>query len=250
MSRRLVWAVGLAALGIIAGAAAPQAQVVAVTPSGPTVPEKLLRISATFAVPQQEGLTAPVALLRDDGGAIPGALLDQPVWSPDRRTVVLLLDPGRVKTGLIVHGQAGPVLRAGERVALRMAGEIVHRWTVVAGGCAVPDLAAWAIEAPKADTREPLSLGFPAPIDAMSRDLVAVADAAGNRVDGAAHLIEGERRWRFAPAANWRRGTLYIIVHPRLESPCGDEPGEPFEHRSAQVVGSSLAVLRRSFLVE
>lgn len=226
--------------------AAAASTVIAVAPSGPTVPERLLRISVSFAAPVG-GLKA--ALFRRNGHAIEGALLDQPLWSPDRRTATLLLDPGRVKTGLIAHETAGWALKPGEAVTLRIDGRAVHDWRIRPGGCVVPNPSDWVIAAPKAGTPDPLSLTFPGAIDAMSRGLIAVADGSGRRVRGVARLTDGERRWVFAPSARWAAGTWQVVVHPRLENPCGDEPGEAFEHEAGQGLRSERADLRRGFSI-
>lgn len=247
MQRRLVLMAATAAAALIARGAGGTPNILAVAPSGSTVPARLLRISVTFATPQADGLASPPELLRADGAVIPGALLDQQLWSPDRRTLTLLLNPGRVKSGLIAHDEAGEVLRPGEIVALRIARRVVHRWTVIAGGCVTPDPASWNLVAPRSGSREPLQLGFPGALDALSRDLIAVADAEDTSVRGSASFADGERRWSFVPAAPWPDGALQIVAHPRLENPCGDEPGEPFEHASGQGLGSSRAALRRIF---
>ncbi len=218
-------------------AAGPLPAVVAVAPSGDSVPERLLRLSLDFAAPADETELPPITLRASTadggGGVIEGALLDQPLWSPDRRTLTLLLDPGRVKTGLLRHDAAGWALRPGQRVALWVGDVAVHSWLVAAGGCTVPDPGAWSIAAPRAGTGAALVVGFPGPIEAQSRALIAVADAAGRRLAGQASLVRGEREWRFVPASPWPRGALRLLVHPRLESPCGDEVGEAFEHPAA-----------------
>lgn len=233
-------------LGLVAGGAAPEPVVVAVAPSGPTVPERLLRISASFAAPVE---VLRVDLFRSDGSVIEQALMEQVLWSPDRRVATFLLDPGRVKTGLIAHDAAGWALKPGQDVTLRIAGRTVHTWRVVPGGCVVPDPAAWTIYPPKQGSSNPLTLVFPGPIDALSRDLIAVANASGDRVSGRTSLNNAERRWAFTPAAPWAAGTWQVVVHPRLESPCGDEPGEAFEHAAERSVGSARADLRMSFAV-
>ena len=249
MERRLTLTVATTLAAIFTGGAGAMPDIVAVAPSGPTVPARLLRISVTFATPQVGGLASPAALLRADGTIIIDALVDQQLWSPDRRTVTLLLDPGRVKSGLVARSKAGPVLRPGELVALRISDQIVHRWTVDGGGCVVPDPASWNLATPRSGSREPVQLGFPGPIDALSRERIAVADMEGNRIGGSATLADGERRWRFVPALPWPRGTLQIIVHPRMENACGDEPGEPFEHPAGQGLGSHRAALNRAFTI-
>ena len=224
--------------------------IIAVAPSGATVPAQLLRISVFFVRPQFEGLGSPPALLRADGRIIAGALVDQQLWSPDRRTATLLLNPGRVKTGLIARREAGAVLRPGEIVSLRISGRIVHHWVVQPGGCVMPDSGSWKLTPPGSGSREPLQLGFPGRIDALSRDLIAVADGQGNPIRGLATLEVGESQWRFVPAEPWPHASLQIVVHPRLEDPCGDEPGEPFAYAAGQGLGSHRAGLSRAFTIQ
>ena len=79
--------------------------------------------------------------------------------------------------------------------------------------------------------------------------MIAVADAVGNRINGSVLLADGEQRWSFVPDAPWSRGTLQIVVHPRLETPCGDEPGEPFEHAAGQGLGSRRKASNRTFTI-
>ena len=250
MLRRMGAAMAAALLAMAAGGAGPVPDVTAVVPSGPTIPERLLRISVTFAAPPKAEILSSIALVRQDGGVIEGALLDQELWSPDRRTLTLLLDPGRVKTGLIAHDAAGGILHAGKRVALRVAGRPVRRWTITTSGCVVPDIATWRIGLPRAGTERPLTLAFPGPIDAQSRDLIAVVDGVGHRVEGSARLAAGERLWAFVPTAPWTPGRLRLVVHPRLETPCGDEIGEAFEHAAGKELGTRRTAPSRWFSIQ
>ncbi len=237
-------------VALVAGNMPLLPHVVAIAPSGSTVPERLLRISIAFATPPQDEVLQAIALVRQDASTITGALLDLELWSPDRRTLTLLLDPGRVKTGLIAHDIDGWALRPGERVALRVAGRIEHQWTVSAGGCMVPDINTWRIDAPRAGTNRPLTVVFPGQIDTQSRDLIAVVDESGQRIEGESRLIDAERVWMFAPAAQWQHGRLRLLVHPRLESPCGDEIGEAFEHAVGKGLGSQRAAPSRWFDID
>ena len=238
----------LLSLGV--GGAVPFPNVVAVAPSGLTVPERLLRLSVTFVTAPQDEVLPHVALLRQDGSEIQGALLNQELWSPDRQTLTLLLDPGRVKTGLIAHNAAGFALRPGDLVRLQIAGKVEHQWTVTSGGCVVPDLQTWQIKAPQAGTDRPLMVIFTGSIDAQSRDLIAVTTESGNLIKGKAQLINEENVWVFTPTLPWRRGHLKLLVHPRLESPCGDEIGEAFEHAAGKGLGSQRAALSRWFNID
>jgi len=234
-------------LACVLGAAAPP--VVAVTPSGDTVPERLLRITVTFAAPS--AVAAPeTALRRDDGSVIGGALLTQPLWSPDRRKLTLLLAPGRVKTGLVAHDTQGWALAAGSGVTLWVQGAPAHHWTVVAGGCQSLAVPAWHIEPPAAGSRAPLAVSLNAAVDGVAVGLIAIAQADGWRVAGAASLTDAERRWAFVPDTAWAAGHYRLVVHPRLETPCGDEAGDLFEHPAGSSATPAVAAPVLDFVIE
>jgi hypothetical protein len=129
---RVSVSVGAALLALpLAASAAPL-----LTPSGPAVPENLLRIVLHLDAP----LSAPldmrhVVLLGSDGVAIDGAFLDLPLAGSDGKSLTLLLHPGRIKTGVGPNVALGPALRAGQSVVLRIddpqLGRVVQRhWQV------------------------------------------------------------------------------------------------------------------------
>ena len=223
-------------------AAVPQGSAAApgvrVFPSGGTVPETLLRISIVFPHAPGEAIAERVRLRRTDGSFVPNPFVDPPLWSADRRTVTLLLDPSRQKIGLIDHRAYGFVLQAGARTRLLLGNEVVKSWLVARGGCPPLDPARWRIAAVRAGTRDALVVRFNAPIDALATEYLAVALPDGARARGSAQLAPGERAWTFAPSGAWRRGAR-LAIHPRLEDPCGDEIGEPFEHGPGRGLGSA-----------
>ncbi len=246
--------------GALVGQAAPPASaalsrtaVRGVYPSGDVVPERLLRISIRFARPPAASVRDAVALHTSDGDAtgearLSDALLPDALWSPDGTLLTLLFRPGRVKTGLQSHEQRGWALVPGETVTLAVAGRVVKRWRVASGGCAPLDPGAWELRAPRAHAREPLLVRLSAPIDVHAADLIAVADARGARLAGRARLADGERTWQFSPEGAWRPGAYVLRVHPRAETPCGDEAGEAFEH-AAGTTATEDRPLARAFVV-
>ena len=209
----------------------PASPAVWVAPSGPVVSERLLRFSMRFPQVQPLGLPAPVTLTRLGGAPIAGALSPDILWSPDRRTATVLLDPGRVKTGLLARETAGPVLAAGESVEVRLGGKVVRRWRVAAGGCPPPDPAMWRIEAPQAGGRRPLVVLFPGAIDALSKGEIAIAAMDGALISGRASLSDREQVWRFQPARAWKAGA----IPPRRQRGARDRlrrPAGPFLRRA------------------
>jgi|GEM_PF-4488641 len=101
------------------------ARVEEVYPSADELPENLLRFFIYFSAPMGSGgIHESFELLDGEGRPVPGVFLDSryELWSPDRRRLTLLLDPGRVKTGLKAHNRLGRALIVGEEYRLRVVG--------------------------------------------------------------------------------------------------------------------------------
>ena len=229
----------------VAAADAGADRAIVVYPSATTIPESLLRITLVFASPQDEAIAERLALRRDDGSVVAHPFADPPLWSADRRTLALVLDPSRQKLGLRDHRAYGFVLRAGERATLALGDVALHTWRVAVGSCAPLAPSRWRASTVTLGTRERVVVRFDAPVDVGARDALAIASVDGSRVDGRAQISAGERAWSFVPARSWRRGDR-IAVDPRLENGCGDEIGEPFEHRP----GTGLGTDRKTTFLE
>ena len=213
-------------------ALAAAAAILAVRPSGPTVPANLLRISVVFDHPAVGPALPSLELVDAAGRPIPAPFLEQELWSPDGRVLTLLLHPGRVKSGLLAHDLDGPVLTPGEVVTLRRNGDLLKRWTVGPARLQAVNPARWRLGPPPAQSRRPLVVALDAPIDAMDANLVALEGAEGRRVAGVAGLTHGEAAWRFTPARPWSAGAYRLVVHPELEDPAGNRVAQAFEHAS------------------
>ena len=198
-------------------------------PSGDAVPVNLLRVSIEFPSPPPATVADGVRLTRPDGTEIEHAFYPQPLWSPDGRTLTLYLDPGRVKTGLVLHDAAGRPLASSEVVELRLSGRVLRRWRVAAERIVAIEPSRWTIRPPVRGSRGALSVALDAPLDRRAASLVAVADPAGRRVGGTAELVDGEAVWRFVPSRPWRAGRYTLRLHPDLEDPEGNRVGRAFE---------------------
>lgn len=203
--------------------------VIAVRPSGPQVPENLLRISIRFATPPEGPVLRRLSLVDRDGNRLPEPFLDQELWSPDGQTLTVLLHPGRVKTGLIAHEQLGGILGEGDRVSLRLDGGELRRWQVGARDERGPRPRAWRPSVLQVGRRDALEVTLDAPIDALDVGYLAVIDAAGRLVEGRAVLNEGETVWRFTPDRVWRAGPFRLLVRATLEDPSGNRMDGTFE---------------------
>ena len=207
-----------------------------ISPSGPQVPANLLRIELRFDQPMP-ALALGSITLRDEAGApIADALLDIGLPGAQERSLVILMHPGRIKSGVGPNLAIGPALIAGQQVSIsvddpRLAHPLRHRWRVVAARTGAIDPGAWSLRAPAAGGRAPLVLRLPAPLNASAADFIAVADGAGRRLAGKASFLAGETRWHFVPAAPWKADHYQLRIHADLEDPAGNRLCAPFEQR-------------------
>jgi hypothetical protein len=234
------------------GARAAPVHVVDVYPGGPEVPANLLRMYVEFSGPMG---TRPgqdyVRLVDADGRDIPDALLplDTDLWNGDRTRFTILFDPGRVKRGILPNRKMGRPLHAGSTFAIVIARDWpdahgqpltdAFRKTYRVGAAREEGLATptWTIAPPPHNSREPLRVTFPFPLDRglLQRALtVLYVDATGDRViAGDVTVDAGETGWRFVPHEPWSTGDFVLSVLPALEDPSGNRIGQPFETRDS-----------------
>jgi hypothetical protein len=226
---RLVCTTALA-LAITPSSRAEQpARVVLVQPSGLEIPANLLRLSIGFAAPVEGPLLPRLSLLRADGRQVQAPFLKQELWSPDGKTLTLLMHPGRVKSGLKAHDEEGPILSVGDDAALALDGTPIKRWRVGPADQIGPMVPAWNVSAVRVESRQPLEVTLDGPIDGRAADYLAIADVHNGRVAGRAQLTNGESTWTFTPSAPWRPGPYKLVVRGTLEDPAGNRLGSHFE---------------------
>src|SRR5215471_14580424 len=226
---RLICATALSVVLGCAHAEQPAPRVVLVQPSGPNVPANLLRISISFASQVEGPLLPRLALLHADGTRVPEPFLEQELWSPSGKILTVMMHPGRVKTGLKARDEIGPILSAGDDVALELDGVPIKRWRVGSADEIGPRTSEWKVSAVRADSKQPLVVTLDAPIDGRDADYLAIADVRDRRVAGRAQLANGESTWTFTPSAPWRPGGYKLVVRGTLEDPAGNRLGSHFE---------------------
>ena len=247
----------------IAGpSAVPSTVVTKLSPTGGSWPENLLRFYIHFSAPMSRANALGFVRLVDDAGRdVPEALLevDVDLWNDDRTRHTVFFDPGRVKRGVRPNVELGRALRAGRRYAIvidaawrdasgqPLASPFRHEFVAGPAVEAALDLASWQIAAPAANTRDPLVVRFPWPLDGgLLQRTMGVARAGSAPLDGAIHVEAAETSWRFVPAVPWRSGPHELIVLTLLEDPSGNKVGQPFEiemfERPAQALPDQQAL--------
>jgi hypothetical protein len=222
-----------------------------VYPSGPALPENMLRFYIEFSAPMGRGSALEHIRLVEEGGrevVDPFLPVEAELWNRERTRFTLFFDPGRVKRGIKPNRDLGRALIAGKRYALVIGDRWLdgrgqplkseHRHTFTAGPADehALDTSAWKISAPSRGTRDPLVVTFPRPLDAvlLSRALsvrIATQRAAAGEsgLPGEIRIDAAETRWSFAPRDRWSSGHYSLVVLTLLEDPAGNRIGRAFE---------------------
>jgi hypothetical protein len=220
-------------------------EVVRIFPSSGSLPENLLRFYVHFSNSMQRGRCEDeIAILDSSGRPAPDVLYRSPVelWDPSMRRLTLLLDPGRLKRGVGPNRALGPPLKAGGEYTLavgagmrdasgRRLRETFHkRFRVTEAVREHVAVDAWKIVPPAANSRQPLVLVFPRPLDrALLAQTVTVAAATQETLDGRIVIDQCESRWRFTPTVPWTPGHYQVRVASSLEDVCGNSPISAFD---------------------
>lgn len=189
-----------------------------------------------------------VQLLDERGHEVADAFLivSEELWDTSRRRLTLLFDPGRVKRGVRQNLESGAPLVAGQNYRLKvdaawrdgrgvaLARGYEKRFHVVEANRTRLEPAGWQVAAPRAGTREPVTIDFGRALDkALAERLVAVMDGEG-RVAGTVRLEKGERVWQLLPDRSWSDREYSLQVSPILEDPAGNRVGLSFDRDRAQ----------------
>jgi hypothetical protein len=219
--------------------------IIHVFPSASELPENLLKFYIHFSAPMSRGNIYEHIHLRDESGKVvelPFLEIDEELWNPEMTRLTLFIDPGRIKRGVRPLEEIGAVFQAGKKYTLL----IDQEWRDADGNqlkkgsakifkVGPPlreplEIATWKISRPSANSRRPLLIRFPAPLDhALAQRMIQVSDSDGQHLRGQTSLAEEERQWSFVPEKPWTPGTYQIVVDTSLEDLAGNNIGKPFE---------------------
>ncbi|TDI35822.1 MAG: hypothetical protein E2P02_27095 [Acidobacteria bacterium] len=209
-------------------------------PSTDTLPENQLKFYIHFSAPMAggDGLVF-VKLLDDNGEQVidPFLPLGNAFWGRNHRRYTVFFDPGRVKRGILPNEEMGRPILEGRRYVLvvdptwrdaegQPLAEPFRKEFIAGPPDETPiDPKMWTLISPRAETREPLTVDFPEPLD---RAVLARTLAVEN-VDGEIEISRDETRWSLIPEKPWQAGTYHLIALTILEDLAGNQIGKPFE---------------------
>jgi hypothetical protein len=222
------------------------ARVGGVQPTARTLPRNHLRFYVSFSDSMSEGEAAEHVHLRraDTGEELEDVFLafDPELWDPSRTRLTVLLDPARIKRGLVPHREVGYPLVEGVDIELVVDGgfrdargasltaPFVQQYRVGPDLRCLVEPSSWSLDVPPAASREPLVVHFDRPLDAalVARCLLVVDDAGAHRHGAAAIGVE-ERSWSFRPASAWKAEAHELVVDAVLEDIAGNSVARVFD---------------------
>ena len=222
------------------------ARVVAVYPDVEEVPVNLLKFYVHFSEPMSEGRAQrAISVCREDTGEpIDGVFvpMDPELWDGARQRLTLLLDPARIKHGLVPNMEVGYPLIEGVPFRLRMGPEFrdakgrplaagaERRYAVGPEVRERVDPAKWSLTVPAAGTRHCLRAEFDRPLDhALLQRCLGVSDPEGAPVAGKGTAGPNEKSWQFEPELPWAEGRHRLVVQRQLEDLAGNSPLRVFD---------------------
>lgn len=239
--------------------------VMAIYPSGDSLPENLLKMYIVFSKPMQEGKAIQnISVIKNGRDTISSVFLDldQELWNAERTVLKIWLDPGRIKRDLQPNKQMGAPLQTGNRYQV----VIKPGWTDTEGASlsshyrkdflsttrddASPDPAIWTIHPPKAGTRDALTIELHEPLDyLLLKNAVQLTDGNGNVVNGAIETAKKETILHFTPTHAWAAGEYTVTVEPRLEDLAGNNLERPFDKDLLKDTTKKTGIYKRMFRI-
>lgn len=222
----------------------PAPTVTQVFPSSAELPANVLKFYVHFSAPMREGrhVFEAIRIEEESGKPIQDPWRRVELWDEQAMRLTLWIHPGRIKKGVNLREEFGPVLEPGKRyrirftTALRSAGgsplqdEYVKEFRTTEEDHGRPNPESWTISNPKFATRSPLSVTFPDPLDQalLKRHLRVFRN--DQQLDGRIEVGKDERQWVFTPAQAWDIDSSYLLrVNPRLEDQAGNTPLRLFD---------------------
>ena len=217
-----------------------------VYPTAKTLPANNLKFYLHFSKPMREGkaIFDQIQILDlDNGGTpIPHPWRRVELWSRDATRLTLWIHPGRIKQGVNLREDEGPVLHPNHRYALLVTRKVrdgngqplSHSFRKEFFASApdhkrpMPDK--WTITQPGAGTREPLRLRFQESLDhSLLQRMLTIQDEQGLTVAGDSQVGSSETSWSFRPKKPWRVVPYVLKIDPELEDLAGNTPTQLFD---------------------
>jgi len=224
----------------------------AVHPATGDVPANFLRLYVDFSEPMGgDDVFEHVRLLDGEGRPMADSLRELEFWSRERTRLMVYIHPGRVKTGLAMSGEFGPVLQEGKRFTFQI----------------TPGMKSVSGRKVREEFRRELRVGPPrtarleldrwkveARPDRVEVECDVWMDQAGLETWLSVEGVNGRwtidgRRLTFRPEKPLAPGSYTLVADARMEDVCGNSFQKPFETRPGAEPANEAPDRRVPFVV-
>lgn len=233
--------------------------VTAIYPKQNTLPENILKFYIQFSEPMREGdFLEHIKLHNSKDENVSGVFFDNiyELWNNDHTQITLLVDPGRVKTGLQQNIKQGRAFAVNETYTLT----IDTTWKTIKGNylfkpftkqfkikdedITPPTINAVLISEVKENSREPITITFNEVLDVFQlQDYVRII-AENDLVKGKFNLMDNGKSIQFTPQKPWKNTNYKLRVDVRLE----DIAANSFAGKFDQEVAKAKDFQQKGFL--
>ncbi len=221
-------------------------KILVVYPTTDSIPVNILRFYIQFSAPMQEmDILNHIKLSNEEGKNITGVFFENQneLWSEDRTKVTLIIDPGRVKLGLLANNIMGRAFDVGKKYTLMMdsllmdfndqklENSFTKTFIAVTEDRLPPDTKTWKLSLIKSKTKDKFSIDFKDKIDHLSAQTLIKIFKDTKKIEGSISLLVQEQKWVFKPTKKWEKGNYQILVNPRLEDIAANAVNQIFDHK-------------------
>jgi len=222
-------------------------------PTSERIPENILRFYIYFDSPMREGnIFDFIKLFDEHNNEMSHVFFDNvhELWTPDHKRLTLLLDPGRVKSGLQANAAMGRAFTANKKYKLIVSRGLeglsglkttevyVKTFTATTEDREGINISRWQIEFPKHEL-DKLKIDFKEPVDHVSaQHFILIVDHSGKEVEGSTDLQHNETGLVFKPILPWVKGQYRILINHRFEDIVANNINGAFDHK----VGSLMSL--------
>lgn len=215
-------------------------------PTTDSIPVNILRFYIEFSEPiREENALSHIRLLDNNGNDLSLVFFDNnyELWNTDRTKLTLILDPGRVKSGLKANEALGRIFKQATQyyilvdslfttmIGKHLNKKFIKTFIAVKEDTISPGTENWEIEIPRANTRLPFTIKFNEPIDHISAlSYLIIKNSKGKKINGNIVIKNNETIWEFIPASKWQKGEYQLLINGRLEDIAANNLNGPFDH--------------------
>lgn len=223
----------------------PTTKITTIYPTADVLPENLLKFYVHFSAPMSTGEAYKHIALETASGKkieLPFLEIAEELWDKTNTRLTLLLDPGRIKRGLVPREEEGPILVADQAYRFRvmkdwpdaegapLVSEVVKEFKVGPVDTTQPAPLEWKVVAPRSGGKDPIVIDLLEPLDhAIVARGIRVFNDKGDIVEGEVALARQEREWRFTPTDPWKAGDYELRIDDVIEDLVGNNITRPFE---------------------